>query len=112
MKVKELRNLEESKLQKALEDAKKELIQLGKSSKKRNMRRQIARILTIMNERKKGITHVKEAPKEEKKEAPKKIEKTKEEEKEKEETEKKKEETKEKTEKPKKKGLKTEKRTK
>lgn len=56
MKIKELRELEESKLQKALEDAKKDLIQLGKSSKKRNVRRQIARMLTIMNERKKGIT--------------------------------------------------------
>lgn len=55
MKIKELRELEESKLQKALEDAKKDLIQLGKSSKKRNVRRQIARMLTIMNERKKGI---------------------------------------------------------
>ncbi|MGC8899742.1 MAG: large ribosomal subunit protein uL29 [Candidatus Micrarchaeia archaeon] len=50
MKLKELRTLEESKLQKALEDAKKELIQLGKSSKKRNIRRQIARILTINRE--------------------------------------------------------------
>lgn len=56
MKIKELREVEGSKLQKALEDAKKDLIQLGKSSKKRNVRRQIARMLTIMNERKKGIT--------------------------------------------------------
>lgn len=55
MKIKELKELEGSKLQKALEDAKKDLIQLGKSSKKRNVRRQIARMLTIMNERKKGI---------------------------------------------------------
>jgi ribosomal protein L29 len=52
MKAKELRNLEESKLQKMLEDAKKELIQLGKSSKKRDVRRLIARILTIMREKK------------------------------------------------------------
>ncbi len=108
MKVKELRVLEESKLQKALEDAKKELIQLGKSSKKRNARRQIARILTILNERKKGIVHKKEEKKEIKEEVEKKKEKPKEEKK-KEETKRKKEETKEK---PKKKSLKIEKRRK
>ncbi|MEM2948351.1 MAG: uL29 family ribosomal protein [Candidatus Anstonellales archaeon] len=106
MKIKELRELEESKLQKALEDAKKELIQLGKSSKKRVVRRQIARILTIMNERKKGI----EYKKEEKKKEEKKEEKHKEKEEKKKEVVKEKEEkAKKKIEKPKKKSLKTEK---